>query len=62
MGSIAQTPRDPVGTDEHRDAAMALYQVNRYRGLAMLVSSYRKMHSNSEVRALFEERPPCLLP
>jgi len=32
----------PVGAHEHREAAMAVYQIERYRGLAVLVSSYRK--------------------
>jgi len=30
-----------VGAHEHREAAMAVYQTNRYRCLAVLVSSYR---------------------
>ena len=37
----------PVGAHEHREAAMAMYQTDRYRGLAVLVRSYRK-HSNSD--------------
>ena len=32
----------PVGAHEHREAAMAVYQADRYRCLAVLVSSYRK--------------------
>ncbi|MCQ2995339.1 hypothetical protein NLO95_14570 [Pseudomonas syringae] len=30
----------PVGADEQREAAMAVCQMNRYRSLALLVSSY----------------------
>jgi hypothetical protein len=29
----------PVGAHEHREAAMAVYQETRYRGLAVLVRS-----------------------
>jgi len=31
----------PVGAHEQREAAMAVYQAERYRCLAVLVSSYR---------------------
>ena len=31
----------PVGAHEQREAAMAVYQAERYRCLALLVSSYR---------------------
>jgi hypothetical protein len=34
-------PGTPVGAHEHREAAMAVYQAERYRCLAVLVSSYR---------------------
>ncbi|MCI8208050.1 hypothetical protein AUC61_00755 [Pseudomonas sp. S25] len=30
-----------VGAHEHREAAMAVHQADRYRGLAVLVRSYR---------------------
>ncbi|MFK7699968.1 hypothetical protein [Pseudomonas caspiana] len=33
--------RDPVGTDEQREAAIAICLINRHRSLALLVSPYR---------------------
>ena len=35
-------PHGPVGAHEHREAAMAVRLIRRYRCLAVLVSSYRK--------------------
>jgi len=35
-------PHGPVGAHEHREAAMAVRLIRRYRGLAVLESSYRK--------------------
>ncbi|WP_214658369.1 hypothetical protein, partial [Pseudomonas folii] len=32
-----------VGTHEHREAAMATFLIHRYRGLAVLVRSYRAL-------------------
>ncbi|MCI8209059.1 hypothetical protein AUC61_05860 [Pseudomonas sp. S25] len=57
-----QAPEDSVGADEHREAAIAVDQVDRYRSLAVLVSAYREKHSGSGGCVLFEEKPPCRLP
>jgi hypothetical protein len=33
----------PVGAHEHREASIAVYQTDRHRCFAVLVSSYRKV-------------------
>ncbi|OUM75482.1 hypothetical protein AUC60_04580 [Pseudomonas caspiana] len=66
MGAITratiQTAGDFVGADKHREAAIAIHLIHRYRSLAVLVSSYRKKSPDSEGRVLFEEKLTCLLP
>jgi hypothetical protein len=41
--------RIPAGAHEYREAAMAVYQALRYRGLAVFVRSYRIMWSVFEI-------------
>ena len=41
--------REPVGAHEQREAAIAVCQADRYRGLALLVSSYSQ-NFNSNLR------------
>ena len=42
--TLLRSKRKSVGAHEHREAAIAVYQTDRHRCLAMLVSSYKYLH------------------
>jgi hypothetical protein len=58
---LSRSKHRRVGAHEHCEAAIAVYQKGRHRGLAVLVRSYRKRW-NSHCYFMFDKRAPGQAP